>query len=342
MAEMSLRFMKTYREIRTNDPEIIVSVGGATTDVSMFGRKGIEFASGAAGYNGLTTVRGPAVPTLLASGATQAYFGFLSDCIICSVQSTHLLSFNTRSGSATVGGVPFGVGAHWVEIRIVRATTPALGYSYVVRLDGAQVANGVFDTAQGNALWSSSNPEMSFGQPWNGWPATRMVDLVMWSDVDNGDAFKSWMGPMQVDLHPAAGNGSKSEWLGSDGDSVNNYNLVNQVPMDTSKYVESSTNGQRDLYTVASPAVGLTPLGVRTKIMANKEGAGLRGLKPVLQQNNGVDPAVEIVSPEIALGLAATQYTTAPVGKSLLTNLPWTAAEIAQLQVGVESSTPSA
>ena len=248
-----------------------------------------------------------------------------------------MVDFDTSAGPTVINGKNISVGWHWVENRIVRVASP-LAYAWETRVDGELIWSGGLTNTQGNGLWTATALSYVCHCHRN---HARLVDFVTWDDVDNGDAFKSWMGPMQVDILPAAGNGSKSEWLGSDGNQVDNYLLVDEVPAATADYVESSTDGQRDLYKIGGLAEGLTPLGVRTKFYANKEGSGLRSIKPVLLQNNGVDPASVIVDAEQSLGLSPIFVTTPARGKSPLRNAPWNRTDLTQLEFGVESSTPA-
>lgn len=341
---MALRFFKGFGEIVANDAELVGSSASvnSTYIVPPTGRRG-AYVEGS--WGSLRVTASPAA-TLASAGASALHVGFYSASVpslavmdaATSQGVGDMLSFNTFNGSQTVGGKVISKGWHWVELRIVRVASP-LAYSYEVRVNGEQVNTGSVTTANGNIMWASS--QLATALPSNSASFAYVSDLVVWDDVNSGDGFTSWMGPMQVDVMPAAGNGSKSEWLGSDGNSVDNYNLVKQVPLTTTTYVESSTDGQRDLYTPPALGAGLSPLGVRTRLFANKDGGALRGIKPVLIQNNGVDPAEEVVYPEKTLGLIPVQVTTKAESLSLLTGLPWTSSEIAELQFGVESSTPA-
>jgi hypothetical protein len=48
------------------------------------------------------------------------------------------------------------------------------------------------------------------------------------------------------------GNGNYSQWDGSDGNSVDNYQLVDEIPPSTADYVETSTTAEFDSYTMGS------------------------------------------------------------------------------------------
>jgi hypothetical protein len=72
-----------------------------------------------------------------------------------------------------------------------------------------------------------------------------------------------------------SGNGDYSQLVGSDGNSVDNYALVNEAGAAvTSSYVESATAGQRDFYQMADPSPGGVILGVQVTALAENPDAG--------------------------------------------------------------------
>lgn len=77
-----------------------------------------------------------------------------------------------------------------------------------------------------------------------------------WDDIAVNDSLgvedNSWVGDCHVEYLRANDNGDTNQWTGSDGDKVNNYALVNDVPHDgDASYVQSSTLGEQDMYGVA-------------------------------------------------------------------------------------------
>jgi hypothetical protein len=104
-----------------------------------------------------------------------------------------------------------------------------------------------------------------------------------------GTVNNDFLGEISVEhLRPASDD--TAQWLGSDSNSVNNWDLVNEPgAFDGADYVASSTVGQRDLYVptpstrpTSSPVVGVivnavamkTDAGTRTVKLECKEGAG--------------------------------------------------------------------
>jgi hypothetical protein len=121
-------------------------------------------------------------------------------------------------------------------------------------------------------------------------------------------------------------------WTGSDGNAVDNYLLIDEAgtPVDTD-YVQSSTVGAREMYTV-QPLVrttGTVP-GVMVQCRANKSDSGPRGLKVVAKESGGTIRS----SADNALTTTFTDYPL-PLEKKN-DNSAWTVADVNALNIGVE------
>lgn len=77
-------------------------------------------------------------------------------------------------------------------------------------------------------------------------------DDIACNNIDNTDGLNdnSWCGDGRVELLSPNGNGNVNEWTGSDSNSTDNYALVDEVPSSSSDYVEDSTPGNQDAYTL--------------------------------------------------------------------------------------------
>lgn len=74
------------------------------------------------------------------------------------------------------------------------------------------------------------------------------------SDPGNGQEM-SWCGEGEVIVLRPNGNGDASDWGGSDGNSTDNYLLIDEVPPDSADYVEDNTLDQIDEWEMeATPA----------------------------------------------------------------------------------------
>jgi hypothetical protein len=81
-----------------------------------------------------------------------------------------------------------------------------------------------------------------------------IVDDLALNDT-SGSFQNSWPGEEKVIILRPNGNGDNSDWGGSDGNSTDNYLLIDETPPDTADYVEDNTSGQIDDYNLeATPA----------------------------------------------------------------------------------------
>lgn len=330
------RLFKTFYESLTSDLSVVSQSGVSVNVATPHGRPAIvtgAFTTNHSNvqFNGFDNK----TLSLTEVSASVLFVGCYSDQLLLVVNGTGVISFNTSVGAITLNGKPLPGGWHWVEARIERIGA-GTSYTLQVRIDGEEFVNQAFATATGNALWAARPFTVGVQQSGNSQPG-RATDLCVWDDVNDGSGVTTWMGPMQVSAVRPSGNGASNQWLGSDGNSADNYLLVDETPASTSDYVESSVDGQRDLYSQSGLAPGLKPLAVKSMTYAQKNGSGLRSFKPVLKQN-----ATVIVDTERTLSASPALFASTIQGKNPETNLPWTAAEIAALQFGVETSTPPA
>jgi hypothetical protein len=97
-------------------------------------------------------------------------------------------------------------------------------------------------------------------------PQQTYFDDLALNDTSNADGRgdNSWCGDGHVELLVANDNGDTNEWVGSDGDSVNNYALVDDIPASGTDYVKASTD-IKDMYNVGD----YTPTGkIVTRVWA--------------------------------------------------------------------------
>jgi hypothetical protein len=147
--------------------------------------------------------------------------------------------------------------------------------------------------------------------------------------VDN-----SWCGDGHVIKLAPNANGDSSDLVGSDGNSTDNYALVDDVPHDTdTTYVESATGGDYDLYNLSACGLDATHVIQRvwTESMAKDTTTAGGQIKHVMKTNS-----TEYDSSAIDLG---TSYALQKGAEQLVnpqTTSAWTPAELDALQVGVK------
>jgi hypothetical protein len=93
-------------------------------------------------------------------------------------------------------------------------------------------------------------------------------------------------GDVRAEFIKPNGNGNSSQWLGSDGNSTDNYLLVDEsTPNDDTDYLSSSTVNDLDLftYTDVTPTTG-TVVCVAVNMWARKDDAGVRTIAPATRE----------------------------------------------------------
>jgi len=169
----------------------------------------------------------------------------------------------------------------------------------------------------------------------NAWADTLRLDSKM--DIDDFYISNSaFLNDMRVDSIRPDGNGTTSDFTGSDADSIDNYLHVDDIDPDgDSSYIESQTVGHIDLHTLESLAVTpATIFGVQPVSICKKTDTGPRTASHVLRTG-------------------ATNYTSSafsPSNGSYLgfetiweenpnTVVPWVNADITGLESGLKVET---
>jgi hypothetical protein len=231
-----------------------------------------------------TVIVGSAMQFLaLVGGATPNRLGwqFFSDngsVIHVTVQftpSTGVISVfrggtgGTALGTATIASGPALLASTWTywEVKVVLSDT--VGEVHV-RLNGIAVLDLTgLDTKNAGTKTVID----AIGYPCGTSQTTTWVDDLY--VVTGTGSPNDFLGDSVVATVYPSGNGDYSQLVGSDGNSVDNYALVNEAGAAvTSSYVESATVGQRDFYQMADPSPGGVILGVQVTALAENPDAG--------------------------------------------------------------------
>lgn len=145
-----------------------------------------------------------------------------------------------------------------------------------------------------------------------------------------------YLGDVTVEKLDPTGNGSSTQWLGSDGNSVDNYLLVDDpTTSNMTDYVGDSVSGHLDLYTMSDLPSGYSVLAIQEIIYAQKSDAGTAPtVLPVAKGQSGTtrtDTAIPALS-TTAQAYVSQIRTTDPDGNAL------TAARVNAMEVGVKIS----
>lgn len=157
----------------------------------------------------------------------------------------------------------------------------------------------------------------------------RLADVYILNDT--GSVNNNFLGDVVVRTLSPSGNGNSSQLVGSDGNSTDNYLLVDEHPYSASDYAGSATVGQKDTYAMADLPAGVTTVyGVQISSIMRKSDASLAQSR-LLLRSGGTDYA----------GITRT-LTTSSIGYYELypqdpaTSAAWTPAGVNSIESGME------
>lgn len=201
----------------------------------------------------------------------------------------------TSIATSAVGVISAGAW-HYIELRAKMSDTVG---EVEVRVNGVLVLTATgspaaLDTLNGGT--GAINLVGLYGSNTGG--AIWFGDLVIMDTT--GSRNNDFLGDVRVEAYRANGNGTTSDFDGSDGDSTNNYLLVDDTTPDTgspSTYVESSTVGDVDLYDMQSMSHNPDSIfAVQIVGVLSKVGDGSRSANLVTRRSgtNYTTPAVAL------------------------------------------------
>lgn len=106
----------------------------------------------------------------------------------------------------------------------------------------------------------------------------------------SGSTNNDFLGDVRVDCYMPSGNGNSSQLTGSDGNSTDNYALVDEALQNgDTDYVQSATSGQKDTYAFSD--MSHTPasiFGTQLNMISKKDDSGTRSICSVVR-SGGTD-----------------------------------------------------
>jgi hypothetical protein len=155
--------------------------------------------------------------------------------------------------------------------------------TYEVRVNGANVVSGSGADTRNGGTGVISSVALIFARSGELW-----CDIVICDG--GGSSNNDFLGDRRVDCFFPSGNGNSSQLIGSDGNSVDNYLLVDEsAPNGDTDYVQSGTSGDKDTYNF--PNMSHTPSsinGIQICMNAKKDDSGTRSISSVIR-SGGTD-----------------------------------------------------
>jgi hypothetical protein len=147
-----------------------------------------------------------------------------------------------------------------------------------------------------------------------------------------GAANNDFLGDVAVEVLRPNGNGAASGMVGSDGNSTDNWQLVDEAVVATADWVEGDNTGEKDTYAFTDSAFA-APSGCAGVIVfahALKTDAGARTLR-LVSRSGGAEATSADKALGTAYGWVSHVFETKPDGAA------WTLADVAAAEFGVEA-----
>jgi hypothetical protein len=233
-----------------------------------------------------------------------------------------------RAGTTTLGTTTatFSQGVfYFVELRIVISDTVGV---VQLKVDGATVLNL---SSQDTLNSGSTADRVRFGDGGSSNVPGTVDDLYI-CDGSGSSPYNTFLGDCKVETRMPNGNGNSSQLVGNDGNSTDNYLLVDETtPNSDTDYVESSTVGDKDTYTYQDLATATgTVYAVQILPYAKKTDAGSRSIVTVARlSGTEVDSAAATLASTYSYPSQEIR-TTKPGGGA------WTISDVNSAEFGVK------
>lgn len=233
-----------------------------------------------------------------------------------------------KIGTTTVATSTFALTVDlyaYLEVKVVVADS---GGSVTVKVDGTTVVSYSGDTRNGGTSGVVDNLVLSRSA------SSMLLDDAYLLNTAGAAPYNDFLGDIAVRTLVPVGNGSSSDFVGSDGNTTDNYLLVDETPPSMTDYVGTAATGKADFYAMTDIPTTDLPLATRVSIYGLKSDAGTPPiLKPSTKGDGGTirDEAAVTLNTAV-LPFAGAVQTTDPDGDTL------TAANVNAMQAGMRTS----
>lgn len=142
--------------------------------------------------------------------------------------------------------------------------------------------------------------------------------------------YNTFLGDVRVSTLVPTASGASSGLAGSDGNSVDNWALVDELPPSDVDYVSSNVSGTKDTYVMSDLPNTAPVLAVQPVMRAHRTDAGTLRARAIIR-SGGVDGA----GVTQAVGTAPATFTDSMVVNPA-TGAAWTAADVNNMEAGME------
>lgn len=238
----------------------------------------------------------------------------------------------TRNGTTLGSPVSFIPGLNiWYYLELLVTFHNSTGV-IIARVDGAEVINLTSQDTQQTANATANG--IRIGSHTDNAPAGQIDDLYVCDNTDSGVSGvpnDDFLGDIRVEAIFPNGNGNSSALLGSDGNSTDNYLLVDETaPDEDTTYVQGSSVGDKDTYAMSAltPTAG-TVYGVQMLPYARKTDAGSRSICSVTRLSGTEEDS--------ANKTLSTSYAYLPdIREGTPAAAAWTISDVNSMEAGVK------
>lgn len=233
---------------------------------------------------------------------------------------------NTLLGTSAMGS-PLTANV-WNHIEI-KATIHASAGTVEVRVNGS--ATPVINLT-GQVISTSGN---AYATSFQFQPGSTFLGIQRFDDVHlcdtTGSQNNNFLGDSQVLTIYPSGDGNSSQWVGSDGNSVNNSLLVDEAQHNgDTDYVQSDVVSNKDTYAMQDIATTGVVRAVATHAVIKKNGAGSRTVRKLLRSGT-TDYESSDINPGTTYSHYSQTYQLNPD-----TSAAWTPTEVNGMQLGIK------
>lgn len=236
------------------------------------------------------------------------------------------VSTNTQLGSSTAGGLITAGAWNYIELKAKLHDTTGtvdvkVNNANVLSLTGQDTKNGGTKTVFDSFRLGSTD----------GRQGVQAYHDDVYLANGAGSVNNTFIGDCRIRCLAPSGNGNSSQWVGSDADSVNNYQNVDEATPSTADYNGSSTSGDKDTYAYGDlPDTTGTINGVQINSHALKSDAGSRSLAHVTR-HSGTDYDSADLTLSTSAAILRTLQETNPG-----TSAAWTISQVNAAEFGVK------